>query len=157
METNRLFGTLKADSRWFSHKVGHATLWRFAHEWVPAAEQAATKYKEVTPELLLAVAWQESGLNPVALSHASARGGMQFIAATARWAGISNRNDIKDSMFGAAKLLAHLANKYRDVRLVLAAYNAGEGAVNKYRDVPPYPETQNYVKRIYKHLQMMEQ
>lgn len=156
VEGPKLFGTLTADSRLFSHKIGHASLWEFLNKWYPAAVLAASKYQEVTPQLLFAVAWQESRLNSVALSHASARGGMQFIAATARWAGITNRNDVEDSMLGAAKLLAHLANRYRDVRLVLAAYNAGEGAVNRHKGVPPFAETQHYVTTVYNHLQRMD-
>jgi hypothetical protein len=114
-------------------------LW--AHEWAP-------RY-DLDPELVLAVIKAESNFNPKAWSHKDARGLMQLIPATARRFKVRNTWDPVENMRGGMAYLQWLMQHFDgDVRLVLAAYNAGEHAVERYNGVPPYRETMNYVKRI---------
>lgn len=99
------------------------------------------------PRLLEAVARQESGFNPNAKSPAGALGLMQFMPATAKGLGI-NPLDPAQAVDGAARLLSNYIKQFGSVDLALAAYNAGPGAVQKYNGVPPFKETQNYVRSI---------
>lgn len=109
---------------------------------------AASARHGVDATLLAAVARQESGFNPKAVSHAGAQGLMQLMPGTARGLGVANPFDPAQAVDGAARLLkAHLA-EFGRVDLALAAYNAGPGAVKKYDGIPPYRETQNYVRSI---------
>jgi soluble lytic murein transglycosylase-like protein len=93
---------------------------------------------------------QESGFNPQARSYKGAMGLMQLMPATARRFGVNNVYDPAENIEGGAKYLRFLLDKFDgDVKLVLAGYNAGEGAVVNYGyTVPPYRETRNYVKNI---------
>jgi hypothetical protein len=98
--------------------------------------------------LLAAVAQQESGGNPSAVSPAGAQGLMQLMPATASSYGV-NAFDPAQAILAAAKIFhANLAEFHNSVPLALAAYNAGPGAVQQYGGIPPYSETQNYVQRI---------
>ncbi len=116
----------------------------------PYAElfQAAGAKYGVDPRLLAAVAKQESSYNPNAVSAAGAKGLMQLMPATARSLGVSDPLDPEQAVAGAAKLLRDLLREFGSTELALAAYNAGPGAVKRYDGIPPYSETQNYVKRI---------
>lgn len=116
----------------------------------PYAElfQAAGAKYGVDPRLLAAVAKQESSYNPNAVSPAGAKGLMQLMPATARSLGVSDPLDPEQAVDGAAKLLRDLLREFGSTELALAGYNAGPGAVKRYDGIPPYPETQNYVKRI---------
>ncbi len=117
---------------------------------VPYADlfnQAGAKYG-VSPALLSAVAKQESGYNPRATSGAGAQGLMQLMPGTARGLGVSNSFDPAQAVDGAARMLRDLTNRFGRTDLALAGYNAGPGAVLKYNGIPPYPETQNYVKNV---------
>jgi soluble lytic murein transglycosylase-like protein len=99
--------------------------------------------------LVLAVIRAESNFNPQARSPKDARGLMQLVPATARRFGVSDIWDPSQNMHGGMAYLQWLVRHFEgDIRLVLAAYNAGENAVKSYRGVPPYRETRNYVKRI---------
>jgi cell wall-associated NlpC family hydrolase len=101
----------------------------------------------VSPALLTAVARAESGFNPAARSPAGAQGLMQFMPATARGLGIDPWKP-EQAVDGAARLLkSHLA-EFGSTELALAAYNAGPGAVKKHGGIPPYRETQDYVRKI---------
>lgn len=102
----------------------------------------------VDADLLAAVAKQESSYNPRAVSPAGARGLMQLMPATARALGVEDSFDPAQAVDGAARLLRDLLSEFGRTDLALAAYNAGPGAVHKYDGIPPYPETQNYVRRI---------
>jgi Transglycosylase SLT domain len=103
----------------------------------------------VDPRFIHAVIWQESKYQHEALSHAGAQGLMQLMPATARRFGCSDPNDMEDNVAAGTKYLAWLLKRFDgDVKLALAGYNAGEGAVDKYKGVPPYDETQNYVRII---------
>ena len=108
----------------------------------------APEYR-LEPALVLAVMAQESGFNPNAVSPKNAQGLMQLIPDTARRFGVRNAMDPAQNVRGGMAYLRWLLAYYEgDVRLALAAYNAGEGAVNRYRGVPPYAETQHYVRKI---------
>ncbi|HEY6404078.1 MAG TPA: lytic transglycosylase domain-containing protein [Blastocatellia bacterium] len=104
----------------------------------------------VEPLLLYSVMHQESAFNSSAISHKGARGLMQLMPATAARFGVKNIFDPEQNIHGAAQYLRVLLDMFDgDVRLALAGYNAGEGAVKKYGyAVPPYPETINYVRKI---------
>ena len=98
--------------------------------------------------LVKAVVQQESGFNSNAVSSAGALGLMQLMPSTAKDLGVRNPFDAEQNIAGGTKYLKNLINKYDSVKLGLAAYNAGSGAVQKYGGIPPYRETQNYVKNI---------
>jgi cell wall-associated NlpC family hydrolase len=101
----------------------------------------------VDPALLAAVAKQESGFNPGAASPAGAQGLMQFMPATARGLGVDPL-DPTSAVDGAARYLKDLTQQFGSTSLALAAYNAGPGTVSRYGGIPPYPETQNYVRNV---------
>ena len=103
----------------------------------------------VSPKLIRALVQTESGGNPRAQSKAGARGLMQLMPATARELGV-NPHDPKQNLDGGIRYLKSMARKFGDLDKTLAAYNAGPGAVQRYGGVPPFRETQNYVKKIRK-------
>ena len=102
------------------------------------------------PLLLYSVMHQESSFKSQAISPKGARGLMQLMPGTARRFGVTNIFDPRQNIEGGARYLRFLTDRFNgDLRLVLAGYNAGEGAVEKYGwNVPPYAETQEYVRRI---------
>ena len=108
------------------------------------------KRNSVDPLLLYSIMHQESSFKPRALSYKGARGLMQLMPGTASRFGVSNIWDPKQNIEGGARYMRFLLNLFSgDVRLALAGYNAGEGAVMKYGyQVPPYSETREYVRRI---------
>jgi hypothetical protein len=114
--------------------------------------QAADKYK-VPVDLLKAIGKAESNFNTNAVSRCGAQGVMQLMPATAKELGVSNSFDAEQNIMGGAKYIAGLLKKYDgDTRLALAAYNAGSGNVAKYGGIPPFTETQNYVKKVMKYI-----
>jgi soluble lytic murein transglycosylase-like protein len=110
---------------------------------------SARKYN-VDERLVHAVILAESAYNPNARSPVGAVGLMQLMPATARRFGVTNRRDPRQSIDGGTHYLKILLKMFNNSkRLAVAGYNAGEGAVIKYkRTVPPYRETQNYVKKV---------
>ena len=106
----------------------------------------------VDPLLLYSIMHQESTFKPFALSNKGARGLMQLMPGTARRFGVTSIFDPRQNIEGGARYVRFLLNHFKgDVALTLAGYNAGEGAVMKYGNrIPPYRETQEYVRRISK-------
>jgi hypothetical protein len=109
---------------------------------------AAAAKHGVSADLLVAVAKQESAFNSKAVSPAGAQGIMQLMPGTARGLGVTNSFDPAQAIDGAARLLKDLLGEFGSTELALAGYNAGPGAVKRYDGIPPYAETQNYVRRI---------
>ncbi|MBI5280245.1 MAG: lytic transglycosylase domain-containing protein [Candidatus Solibacter usitatus] len=110
-------------------------------------EQTA-RDNSVDPLLVHSVIRVESNYDPLAVSPKGAEGLMQLIPATARRFGAANSFDVRENIAAGVKYLKYLQDMFKDDRLALAAYNAGEGAVMKYRDVPPYRETERYVYKV---------
>jgi Transglycosylase SLT domain len=107
------------------------------------------KRNSVDPVLLYAIMHQESTFKQGAISPKGARGLMQLMPPTARRFGVTNIFNPKQNIEGGARYMRFLLDLFKDVNLALAGYNAGEGAVMKYGyRVPPYRETQEYVRRI---------
>ncbi len=110
---------------------------------------AYSKKNGLDPDFVKAVVKQESGFNEKATSRCGAAGLMQLMPGTAKGLGVENPYDAEQNVRGGTKMLANLMKTYGGKKdLVLAAYNAGGGAVKKYGGVPPYKETQNYVKNV---------
>ncbi|HEY3440578.1 MAG TPA: lytic transglycosylase domain-containing protein [Paludibaculum sp.] len=110
-------------------------------------DQAARDHN-VDPLLVHSVIRAESNYNPYAVSPKGAEGLMQLIPATARRFGAANSFDARENITAGVKYLKYLQDMFKDDRLALAAYNAGEGAVIKYGNVPPYRETEQYVSKV---------
>lgn len=115
-------------------------------KYVPHARAIARKHG-IPEDLFLRLVQQESGWNPSARSHKGARGLAQLMPGTAAKLGV-NPNDPIQNLEGGARYLRQQYNAFGSWRLALAAYNAGPGAVQKYKGIPPYRETTNYVRII---------
>ena len=110
---------------------------------------AAAKAHGIDPALLAGLVKQESGFNPDAGSPAGAQGLTQLMPATAASLGVSDVHDPAQALEGGAKYLRRQLDRFGgDVARALAAYNAGPGAVERFGGVPPYAETQNYVRKV---------
>jgi tape measure domain-containing protein len=118
-------------------------------QWEPLIQENATRF-DVDPNLIRAMMSQESGGIKGATSPKGARGLMQLMPATARSLGVKDITDPAQNIMGGVKYMAQLLKEFNgDIKLALAGYNAGEGAVHKYgNQIPPYKETQAYVSRI---------
>jgi soluble lytic murein transglycosylase-like protein len=119
-----------------------------AGEYAAFIGEAARRF-ELEPELLVAVAVVESALDPFAESDKGALGVMQIMPATAEELGLENPFDAEQNIGAGARFLREMLDLYdNDLELALAAYNAGQGAVERYGGVPPFPETRTYLERV---------
>ena len=115
---------------------------------VSQGNAAAAARHQISADLITEVAWRESRFRQTAVSNRDAVGVMQLTAGTARDLGV-DRYDVSQNIHGGAAYLRRMLDRYGgDTRLALAAYNAGPGAVDRYRGVPPFRETQAYVGAI---------
>jgi soluble lytic murein transglycosylase-like protein len=110
--------------------------------------ERSAKAHHVDPLLVDAVIRVESNYNPHAVSNKGAEGLMQLMPPTARMLGVSNSFDPGQNIEAGVKYLKYLQDLYKDDQLALAAYNAGPGAVDRYKSVPPIRETQDYVYKV---------
>jgi len=111
--------------------------------------RAAAQLHGVEEAIVRAIIHAESSFNPNALSRVGAQGLMQLMPATARRFGVSNAFDPTQNISGGVQYLSWLLKRYKgDLTLAAAGYNAGEGAVDRYKGVPPYNETRRYVERV---------
>ena len=119
--------------------------------------QYAEKY-DLDPDLVKAVAKAESGFDAKAVSLAGAKGIMQLMPATAKELGVRNILDPAENIAGGTKYLKRMLEHYNgDVKLALAAYNAGIGNVDKFGGIPPFAETKSYVNKVQKYYQQIKQ
>ena len=115
---------------------------------IRSVAEGTAKEHNIDPRLVHSVIEVESNWNPFAVSHKGAEGLMQLITATARRFGVANSFDSRENVSGGVRYLRYLLDLFKDQKLAVAAYNAGENAVLRYGGVPPYPETQNYVRLV---------
>jgi soluble lytic murein transglycosylase-like protein len=125
----------------------------FFAEEVPYGEliyEKARKY-DVDPALVAAVIEQESRFKPRAKSHVGARGLMQLMPRTGRWMGARDLYDPEQNVDAGVKYIKYLNKRFNgDLKKTIAAYNGGEGNVMRYRGIPPFRETRQYVKKVLK-------
>ncbi len=129
-------------------KAGKKSKGRSASAYDEAIKEIALRYK-VEPAIVKAVIRAESNFDPFAVSHKGAEGLMQLMPATAEMLAVANAFDPVSNIEGGTKYLRYLLDKFNgNLKLTLAAYNAGEGAVSRYNGVPPYKETKEYVRKV---------
>lgn len=118
-------------------------------EQIQAAVQASAQKYNVSPALIMSIIKAESGFNPNAVSSAGAEGLMQLMPSTARGLGVTDSFNIQQNVDAGTRYIKEKLDQFGDdTRLALAAYNAGPASVIKYNGIPPYPQTQNYVKTV---------
>jgi len=141
--------TSRVDAKIYSNTSANSSPVKVTTSKIKEMISAASKKHGVDEKLVNALVKQESGFNPNAKSKVGAMGLMQLMPSTAKGLGVTNPMDPEQNVEGGVKYLKSMLNKYNgNVILALAAYNAGPNAVDKYDGVPPYKETQNYVKSI---------
>ena len=113
----------------------------------PLIREAELRYR-LPPGLMLALVWAESSFNPLAISPAGAAGLAQLMPETARELGVRNRHDPRQNIEGGARYLRQMLDRFGDIHLALAAYNAGPGAVARAGGIPRNRETPAYVRSV---------
>jgi len=118
------------------------------NEIMSACENLSSEFG-VDPDLVKAIIKVESNFNPLATSHMGAMGLMQLMPSTSEGLGIQNPYDIYENLSGGITLMKNLIESFGgDLKLALAAYNAGSSKVKQYGQIPPIEETQNYVRKV---------
>lgn len=130
----------------WSYKTGKLTDAR-RDQFDPDILYAASSYS-VEPEVIKAVIHAESLFDPFAVSRVGAQGLMQLMPETAGHLQVNNPFNARENILGGARFLSYLMGKFDKIEHVLAAYNAGEGNVRRYGGIPPFKETQGYVKKV---------
>lgn len=116
---------------------------------IQSAVQTSSQKYNISPALIMAIIKAESGFNPNAVSGAGAQGLMQLMPSTARGLGVTDSFNIQQNIDAGSRYIKEKLDQFNgDPKLALAAYNAGPGSVIKYNGIPPYPETQNYIKTV---------
>ncbi|MCR9086452.1 MAG: lytic transglycosylase domain-containing protein [Rhodobacteraceae bacterium] len=144
--SSRLQPDTEFDGKLFLPGRGSTMVVKYRGVYLPMAKQAARRHG-IPEELFVRLVQQESNWNPKAKSHKGAIGLAQLMPATARSLGV-NPHDPKQNLDGGARYLKTQYRTFKSWRLALAAYNAGPGAVKKHNGIPPFRETQNYVRKI---------
>ena len=142
----------KSKARFSIYKVGSSINlgpWTFqrSKKYSSLIEELSQQFS-LDANLIKAVIHAESAFNPGAVSPKGALGLMQLMPDTARMIGIKNPFIPKENLLGGTKYLAKLIKKYDNIEHALAAYNAGEGAVDQFGGIPPYSETKSYVRKV---------
>ncbi|MDH5517488.1 MAG: transglycosylase SLT domain-containing protein [Gammaproteobacteria bacterium] len=133
---------LQAGRPWSSEPLDHSSFADFI-------ERTASQY-EMDVALLRAIIHVESGFNPYAVSSKGARGLMQLMPLLLQTYQVSRPYDYQQNIIAGTRHMAYLLKRFnQNISLATAAYNAGETAVNKYNSIPPYKETQNYVRKVH--------
>ncbi len=139
---------IKSHFKFSKNKSFPLTYSRKADDYSPMIDKVCTKYR-VDPDLVKAVIQVESAYRPNAVSHAGAIGLMQLMPATASRFGVKEIYDPHENIHGGVKYLKFLLELFNnDLPLAVAAYNAGEGAVQRFKGIPRYTETQDYVRKV---------
>lgn len=156
--TNRPSGT-----GWMFHMTesGYEPVVRFSERGKPKSideivAEIAEKF-DIDAGLVKAIIKAESNCNPSAVSPKGAQGLMQLMPSTAKDLNVSRPFDPRENIIGGVKYIKGLMASYGDLRLALAAYNAGPGTVQKYAGIPPYRETMNYVKKVIRYYKEFKQ
>lgn len=131
----------------FGGRVGSSWIFRRSKQYAPSIDRVARQFS-IDANLVKAIIHAESGFNPSAVSPKGAQGLMQLMPGTARLVGVRNPFAAEENIIGGVRHFSRLARKYGDIRHAIAAYNAGEGAVDQYGGVPPFSETKTYVSRV---------
>jgi soluble lytic murein transglycosylase len=143
------FTNIKKDTRYKLYiKVKNEDPEVFMNKYGSLINQASRQFN-LKPSLVKAVIMVESGFDPKAVSKKGAQGLMQLMPKTAVDMAIDDPHNPEENIFGGTRYLSKLMERFKnDVKLALAAYNAGPERVEKYNGVPPFPETERFIKKV---------